>query len=157
MSTDVASNAPENLLRAFSATDYRVRVDGREFVVRPGRRHAQLDAALGDRPWAILTAHNPGARRVDEAGNRARHQRLLDTLAQRRLEAHPGVNRDPAGGWPDEPSVLIVDPGLEELDALAELFGQAAAVTGRSGDMARLRFYGKDWPRPLPEWAEGSG
>ncbi|WP_376696848.1 DUF3293 domain-containing protein [Wenzhouxiangella sp. EGI_FJ10305] len=153
MNTDVASQSPEELLQAFSATDYRVRVAGSDYVVRPGRQHEGVDEALARRPWAIITAFNPNARQVDDAVNEKQHRLLLDTLARLGLETYPAVNRDPGGEWPDEIAVLIVGADLSELDTLAEWFGQAAIVTGRAGEPARLRLFGEQWPQTLPDWA----
>lgn len=153
MHTDTAEQTPERLLQAFLATDYEARIDGRQYVLHPGRLHKSLDAALAGRPWAVVTAFNPRARLVDESANRKRHQDLLDTVAARGWEVHPAVNRDPCGTWPDEKALLIVDADLPELDGLAERFEQAAIVTGRTGEPAVLRLYGSQWPQTLPDWA----
>ena len=115
--------------------------------------HASLDAALGNRSWAVITAFNPHARQLDDASNRERQQNLLEILADRGLEIHPAVNRDPSAAWPDETAVLIVDIGVMDLDELARAFDQAAVVTGQAGEAARLRLYGDEWPPALPEWA----
>lgn len=153
MNTDAASNSPETLLQAFAATDYHVRVGGHEHVVRVGRSLHSLDTAVGHRPWAIVTACNPGARQLDRAHNRARHRKLLATVSERKLESHPAVNCDPAGEWPDEIALLIVGADLPALDALAEMFDQAAIVTGGSGRPVSLRLHGGSWPDALPQWA----
>lgn len=153
MNTDVSSHSPESLLQAFSAAEYRVRIAGREFVVRPGCRQRDLDTALGNRRWAIVTACNPQARRMADSDNRQRQQELCKAIGERGLETHPAVNRDPAGTWPDETSVLIVEGDLATLDSLAEAFGQAAIVTGGSAEVVKLRLYGRNWPDSLPEWA----
>lgn len=157
MNTEAASQSPEDLLQAFSATDYRVRVAGGDHVVRPGRRHPALDDAVAGRPWAVITAFNPNARQLDDADNAARHRRLLAAVDRLGLEAYPAVNRDPRGDWPDETALLIVDAGLDVLDALAAEFGQAAIVTAGTGRAARLRLYGSRWPLTLPEWAGRAG
>lgn len=157
MNTDITSHPPEDLLQAFSATDYRVRVDGTDYVVRPGRRHEALDDALNGRPWAIVTAFNPNARQLEDEANDRRHRNLLDAVGRKGREAHPAVNRDPGGSWPDETAVLIVDADTDELDALAEEYGQAAIVTGRTGCPAMLRLYGDHWPKTLPDWARRAG
>lgn len=149
-----ASQTPEELLQAFAATEYRVRIAGGEHVLHPGRRHASLDAALGNRAWAVVTAFNPQARRLDEAGNRRRQQELLAALAHTGQETHPAVNRDPEAAWPDEIAVLIVEIGMADLDKLAREFDQAAVVTGRPGEPARLRLYGESWPQTMPQWAD---
>lgn len=153
MNTEAASQTPEDLLQAFSATDYQVRIAECGYVIRPGRRHPALDKALSGREWAIVTACNPKARQIDDAANTRRHRRLVEAAAGLGLEAHPAVNRDPGGDWPDEAALLLVAAGSAELDSLAGEFGQAAIVTGRAGQPALLRLYGSEWPLTLPEWA----
>lgn len=154
MHKHVANHSPEGLLQAFAATHYLARIDGSEYVIRAGRAHETLDAALAARPWAVLTAFNPRARRSDDETNLVRHRQLLDTVADRGWESHPAVNRDPEGIWPDETSLLVVDARPDALDAIAEAFDQAAIVTGRNSEPARLRLYGATWPQPLPCWAQ---
>jgi len=153
MNTDLASQSPESLLEAFAATEYRVRVAGADFHVRLGQSDQALDDALAARPWAIVTAHNPHASPLDAASNRRRHRHLIAAADRSGTETHPAVNVDPSGTWPDEPGVLIVGAGTEEVDSLAEAFGQAAIVTGGGHRPARLRLYGDRWPTPLPAWA----
>ncbi len=157
MDTDAVSNSPEKLLQAFAATDYRVRVDGHEYVVRIGRSLHGLDTAVGNRPWAIITACNPQALPLGSADNQARHRMLLEAARELDLAFHPAVNRDPGKDWPDETAVLIVEPDKHALDALAKRFGQAAVVTGGNGRPASLRLYGAGWPDALPEWAGRAG
>lgn len=154
MDSDFASTMPDGLLRAFATTEYRVHIGGRELVIQPGRRHDDLDDAVGQRDWAIVTAFNPQARRIDEDANGDRHRNLIEAVRSKGWEAHPAVNRDPSGHWPDELSLLIVEASPRDLDSLAESFGQAAIVTGHPGTPARLRLYGSGWPQPLPDWTE---
>lgn len=153
MNSDFASTSPESLLRAFANTDYRLRIGAGEYVVHPGCVHQSLDADLGNRRWAIVTAFNPQASRIDDTGNRRRHQQLIEAIRRRGWESRPAVNRDPDGRWPDEQALLIVDADPRDLDALARSLDQAAIVTGRPGAPARLRLYGRRWPETLPDWA----
>lgn len=157
MNTEVASQSPEELLQAFSATDYRVRVADCGYAIRPGRRHPALDRALAGRSWAIVTACNPNAQQLDNAANEERHRHLVEAVTRLGHETHPAVNRDPDGNWPDETALLVVDAGMEELDWVAGKFGQAAIVTGHAEQQARLRLYGNQWPLTVPEWAERAG
>jgi hypothetical protein len=154
MNTELASTSREALLRAFTNAEYRVVLGGETMSLRPGRAQPDLDAALGERTWAILTACNPGGERDSGEANHERQRRLHDIVAESGWPAHAGVNRDPDGEWPDEPSMLIVDAPMRELDALAGRFGQAAILAGAPGQPARLRLYGGGWPAPLPDWAE---
>jgi len=154
MTADLASTRWEELLQAFSGTDYRVSVTGEGVLtVRVGRRHEALDRMLVDRSWAIITAFNPGAEPRGSADNRARHQGLRERAEQAGWQCHPTINRDPSGRWPDEPGLLLV--GIEAAAAaeLAGQFGQAAFVSGRPGEIARLQLLGERWPDRLPAWA----
>jgi hypothetical protein len=135
---------PENADRiaaAFRAADYIVGTGDAACRVRIGRRHPALDERVGHRPWSIVTAFNPGARRRDDDANRA-----SDAALRRQLDAlAPAVlirctNRDPAGDWPDEPSWLFAPADADAADALAAAHGQAAIVFGRPGEPASLRF-----------------
>lgn len=153
MSTGIATNTPEALLHAFAQTDYRVRLDSGDWIVRVGRRHAWLDRALGGRAWTIITACNPGGRRGDDETNIRRHHRLIEHAAGAGFEAWPALNRDPTGHWPDEPGLLIAALDAAERVGLARKFGQAAVVFGIGGDIARLELHGPDWPHALPDWA----
>jgi len=157
MNTDVASQSPEVLLQAFTGTDYHVRVGDHDDVIRPGRRHPRLDEALRGHRWAVVTACNPNARQLGDIANEQRHRRLIDAVDQLGLEAHPAVNRDPDGHWPDEKGLLIVALKPHDLDKLAAQFGQAAVVTGSAKRPALLRLYGDHWPSTLPDWAGRAG
>lgn len=153
MTTVRTSTLPQDLLQAFAGTEYHVEVEGQLFVVRVGRRHPGLDAALNEREWTILTAFNPGGEAHDDTGN-AQHARELEARVHDRQWRHyPAVNRDPAAAWPDEPGLLVVEADPRSVDELARSFGQAATVAGQPGARACLRLYGSGWPQPLPHWA----
>lgn len=154
MSTQAVSARKKHLLDAFSQADYVAILASGSLPLQVGKKHPALDAAIDGRSWAILTACNPGAHRLDDRYNRRRHRQLLDELVRKALDSWPAINRDPAGGWPDEPSALIAGITLDQLDRLADRFGQAAALYGFPNDHARLRLYGPDWPSNLPDWTE---
>jgi hypothetical protein len=153
MPADIASTTPEGLLQAFAQTDYRVRLDADDVVVRVGCGHDRLDRSLDGRDWTIITAFNPGARPGDDGDNRRRHERLCDDARQSGFETRPSVNRDPSGRWPDEPGLLIVGLNADARAQLARRFDQAAVLIGRGGDIARLELHGPGWPESLPRWA----
>jgi hypothetical protein len=106
-------------------------------------RSAELDRLLarhGATSWAFVSAANPGSKRLSAAENRRRTHRLAAAIARRGWTRYRGTGIDPSGGWPEEPSYLVLDAPLEEVAALAARFGQAAIVHGTAGGRARLRW-----------------
>lgn len=130
----------QTLYQAFAAAEYNVNVDGQWRQIHVGHRHPQLDQALGQADWAIITACNPGGRRHPDAINRQAERDLHQAVTALDWSSFEALNRDPAGDWPDEPALLITAVGQDESCALARRFGQAAIVCARAGEPARLQF-----------------
>jgi len=68
--------------------------------------------------------------------NQRRHSALIQQLRN-----HPfaeGLNLDPSGQWPDEPSVLIGGISSKEAHALAEIWGQNAWLEADRKAIPRL-------------------
>lgn len=95
---------------------------------------ALLDAH-GARAGVLVTAWNPGGRRLPEAVNRRRAAQLAERL--RGLRALPGINGE--GRWREE-SLLVLTSAPKRVETLGRLFGQDAVVLLRRGVRARLRF-----------------
>lgn len=109
--------------------------------VRVGARSPALDAglaALGAASWAIVTADNPGSRRLPAGENRRRRRELAAALDRAGWRHLPACGLDPDGRWPPEPGWLVCGAPRGELIALAGRFGQAAILAGRVGEVARL-------------------
>ncbi|MGK7295165.1 MAG: DUF3293 domain-containing protein [Candidatus Wenzhouxiangella sp. M2_3B_020] len=139
------------LLAAFEATEYRVETPSGPRTVRIGARDEALDRLLDRRRWAIVTAHNPGGRCIDQDANRRAAERL--TARIRALEPDvmwPSRNHDPEGRWPDEPGWLFSPVSLADVDGLARGFGQAAVVVGGPDAPACLRVYSGGEPERVP-------
>jgi len=140
--TDQAATTRPELEAAFRATRYIVETPDGARIVGIGARHESIDALADGRAWCIITADNPGATRVGSAVNRRAWRALRDRLERR----HPALmlptrHVDPSGRWPDESGWLITFSRLQEIDALAAEFGQAAVVIGEPGQPSHLRFY----------------
>ncbi len=96
-----------------------------------------MDALLearGVSEGVLVTAWNPGRRRLPEGVNRRRAARLAERL--RGLPAVPGVNGE--ARWREES--LLVLAATRRVETLGRLFGQDAVVLLRRGRRARLRF-----------------
>lgn len=125
---------------AYRRAVYRVELSA-PVEVRVGARSPALDAALaalGVESWAIVTADNPGSRRLPAGENRRRRRELAAALDRAGWWHLPACGLDPDGRWPPEPGWLVGNAPLAALSELAGGFGQAAILSGRVGDEARL-------------------
>lgn len=131
----------ENLLDAYTHTDYRVR------LAAGGWATISVDQCLPpalvevarSRSWGFITAWHPQSTRVPRAQNRLAQRRLFDALralpATRAIHPGVGVGND---CW-REPSLWVVGPDVAALDVLAMRFGQLAYLHGVAKTPARLR------------------
>ncbi len=139
-------------LTAFLETEYRVWPVADTVTVKIGQTAPGLDWRLRHRPWAIVTPFNPGGLPVDREANLAALTAMCVRLNRDHgLELHPARNVDPSGRWPDESSILVVQPPAAVIHQIAREFGQLGAVTGGPGQPAKLWLYGTAWPSQLPE------
>ncbi|WP_342376358.1 DUF3293 domain-containing protein [Myxococcus stipitatus] len=136
----------ERLLGAYRATRYVIRphasTDGVEQVLRVGRLHPSLDAALaarGHREWAFLTAWNPGSRPRSKEENQRAQERLVSQLIAGGWGVAPAIGEAEDGSW-SEQSLFV--PGLPRADAerFGRAHGQVAVLVGRVGGPAELLF-----------------
>lgn len=105
------------------------------------------------RPFAIITAHNPGSRRLSDEENARRHRELERLLRGRGYDLAPSVNRSPEGDWVEE-GLAVLGIGLEEALDIGRRFGQNAIVYGQ-GERVALAWCegGLEWF--YPEEAQG--
>ncbi len=122
------------LIPAYQNTTYRVFIRGESIDIRIGRRQFRLDELLGGKPWAFISACNPGSVRTSD--NPERHRALLEKLVG--LEQHPGIGIPDQGDWPPEESVLVAGIVEPEAIRIGREFGQNAIVCGEGGKAARL-------------------
>jgi hypothetical protein len=141
MSTAAKLSMSDDLLHAFLNTDYLVEIDGHRLCVNVGKVNAELDLALNQRSWAILTAENPGAQKLDEKGNRSRRKALEHEVIQAGLKHYSSVHRAQGNNWDDEHGLMLLDPASAWLHGRASRFGQLGIVHGRPGQPAELWLY----------------
>ena len=120
-----AAEVPDPELRAaFLATSYGA--DTERFQLSERRQEAAHSPLFGcGERWAILTAWNPGAKRLTLAQNEARQAELQRALAGERW--HAGVNGE--GAWA-EPSLIVNGLPLQRALQLGRDFGQVAVLWG---------------------------
>lgn len=131
---------PESIRRAWTETDYRVRLPHGGYVsIWCGRPlPPQLLALLrrADDPWGYITAWNPAGVRLPLASNKTRQRRLRDELKADRHRFFAGIGVG-SNDW-REPSLFV--PGMThvQLDAMARRFGQLGVVRGTGAGVAEL-------------------
>ena len=130
----------ERLREAFRKTAYHVNLNTLSWatihvdVPLPD----ELMAVVGTRPWAFITAWNPGACRRSAQDNMGAQEALFSALHDQ-----PEVNIYPAIGvgrndWV-EPSLFVVGIETAVLDSLGRHHRQLAYVHGHADGVAHLR------------------
>ncbi len=131
---------PESIRRAWTETDYRVRLPHGGYVsIWCGRPlPSQLLALLrhADDPWGYITAWNPAGVRLLLATNKVRQRRLRDELKGDRHPRFGGIGVGP-NNW-REPSLFVPGITYTQLDAMARRFGQLGVVRGTGAQPAEL-------------------
>ncbi len=120
----------------YEAAEYCVEGPGGPVVLRVGRPSAAADRLLGRMgagSLSCITAFNPASKPLSPEENRARQARLARKVAEAGWRALPGVNRDPAGKWPEEETLCILDITPRRARALAREFGQCALLRAERG------------------------
>lgn len=135
-------NEEAALLRAYRETDYVVFAEP-PFTLRVDEANPallDLQETRGVRVSVYLTACNPGSQLLPEAENADRQARLRSTLVARAHPLYEGIGRHPGGGWPGEPSFLILGLELAEAVALGREWGQRAILSAGADAIPRLVF-----------------
>jgi hypothetical protein len=90
---------------------------------------------FNNRPYAIVTAHNPYSQKLSKEENEQRHEGLKVILQERGLEHSPSTGQSPDGSWCEE-GFIIFDISLEDALAIGKQFEQHAIVYGRGNRVA---------------------
>lgn len=133
------SRPTAELDRAYRATSYKV--FDPPLTIRIGAWHPDLDALLDDvgaGTWAFITACNPEGQ-VHSAEENLQLQEELE-LALQEYRLYKGEGIGDVGGWPPEPSVLVVGISPEKARQMAGQFRQWALLTGCRSEPAQLEW-----------------
>jgi hypothetical protein len=112
----------ETHYRVFTTPAFRLQIDV------PSAELAALHREHGVNCSAFVTAWNPFSRSHDDASNSARQDELRDGLRRQGREFVEGVGVHPSGGWPGEPSLLVLGLTLQDAEALGKRLEQNAIV-----------------------------
>jgi hypothetical protein len=136
----MGSIIPPATVRAYRQTHYRV-FGSVPAVLQVGVHCASLlrlyqlhhtDCA------AFVTACNPHGERLDTACNGQRQAALAQEIARRGCVACDGIGEHPGGGWPGEPSFLVLGMARSAAQALGSQFQQNAIVWAAADAIPQL-------------------
>jgi hypothetical protein len=91
---------------------------------------------FNNRPYAIITAHNPYSQKLSKEENDQRHEQLEKILQERGFEHHLSTGESPDGSWIEE-GFIIFDISLDDALTIGKRFEQHAIVYGQ-GNRAAL-------------------
>lgn len=131
---------PRDLITAYRAALYEVDA-GVTITLCVDRQSPLCDQVLrahNATKAALITAYNPRSRLTSGAHNAAAHAALRETAMQLNKAYLPSRARDPAGVWPVEPGLFILDIAERDARALADRFDQHAFIWIEIGGAATL-------------------
>ncbi len=140
---DSARDVDPDLVRAYRATIYRV-LGPPAFDLRVSEYSPALDAwqrGGGVTCSALLTAANPGSRRLSAQSNDERGRALRAQLQGRMVLATEHI--DPEGEWPVERGLLVAGLAPDEARNYARTWGQVAWLQMDAAAMPALLFGGR--------------
>jgi hypothetical protein len=128
------------LLQAYRETEYEVFAHP-PFTLRvdvASTPLVDLQRRRGVGGSAYVTACNPGSRLLPRRENATRHAALRRMVKARGWISLEGLGHHPDGGWPGEPSLLLLGPSREEAIALGQKWGQLAILWSGEDGIPRL-------------------
>lgn len=130
------STLAPSLVQAYRETEYRV-FGTDPFVITAGVASPELLALCHSHKVscaAFITSSNPFSQELAPHENQRRQDELAKEISQRGLKYLDGVGQHPTGGWPGEPSFLVLGLELEAAKSLGRSLEQNAIVwCGASG------------------------
>jgi hypothetical protein len=130
-----------DLISAYEAADYWVDFPAGRIILKIGQPCAGVDGFAGRSRLAIVTACNPFSEVLGDAENAERQALLIEAVEAAGLDWFHAAGVDPEEEWTPEPSLAILDPSDQQLDAWMEAFGQNAVVVAECGGRASLRLH----------------
>ena len=126
---------------AYQATTYRVFLPGGMCDLRldqPSETLRDWLETAGANEFAVLSAHNPGAKQLDQATNMSRQSLMEIELLEKGFEPYAGENEADTEDWPAEETCFVTDIGLPVAREIGAKYGQNAIVYGLADGGPRL-------------------
>jgi hypothetical protein len=128
---NVSVNAPQAFSQAYALALYKTPTLTFTLTNTPTQT-----ILFNNKPYSIITAHNPYSQKLSKEENEQRHKELENILQERKLEHHPSTGESPDGSWSEE-GFIIFDISLEDALAIGKRFEQHAILYGQ-GNRAAL-------------------
>jgi len=146
------------LAHAYLAADYRWELDGHWREIAIGQPAPELEARFPEaRAFGLISAWNPHSVIRPERANRVADEALQAALESSGFAHRPGFSAARNRSW-REPGWVVMGMPAEDLDALAQRFGQLGTLFWQRGHAVRLRLYHaqpRGWPgSPWVDWIE---
>lgn len=129
------------MLREYRASTYLVCLDASHWSsIHIGEALPEtLQTIVDGRAWAFITAWNPLSIQRSDAENTTAQRQLLTKIRSSAgfVELYPGVGIGTQGWY--EPSLFVIGPNLDTLDAIGNEHRQNAYVYGVGNDLPSLR------------------
>jgi hypothetical protein len=90
---------------------------------------------FNNKPYSIITAHNPYSQKLSKEENEQRHKQLETILQECGLEHDLSTGESPDGSWREE-GFIIFDISLDDALELGRHFEQHAIVYGQGNRVA---------------------
>ncbi len=122
---------PDELVAAYSATEYRVISDDHIFVLRIGKRSDELARKFvltGQDGATFITAENPFSQAASAEENAANQANLYRDLAATGAVIMEGAGQGKDPAWPAEASYLAIGIPREKACELGRKYRQNAIV-----------------------------
>ncbi len=129
------------LLEAYKRTEFIVDLPDRQTVICHGQRNSVIEQILSQhttKAGAIITAHNPGSRRLSDGENCERHRLLIADVEKQGFAYLTGRGIGEDHDWPAEESVFVIGTTHDQATALGKKCGQLAIVWIEIGKAAQI-------------------
>lgn len=121
---------PDQLIDVYRKTQYRI-LEPVNFILKIEEFSQELNQLFADRrvsSAAFITAWNPLSILTAVAENEEADQKLRQTLKDENIYFFDGIAEDPAGSWPNEPSLLALGLTLNKAIIIGKKYSQNAIV-----------------------------
>ncbi|MDR1075683.1 MAG: DUF3293 domain-containing protein [Xanthomonadaceae bacterium] len=149
-------NSLQALMESYASALYRVSLPQGEVGITPGRRAGRLEALFPAKRYAVITAFNPGSRRLPQEENQLANRVLRRRLDALNIAIFPSTASDSEERWL-EPGWLATDLDRPAVDALARRFGQTGVLFWEHSQPVRLRMYLPPVAHVRMPWVEWAG
>ena len=128
--TDLKTDIPESLLRAYKSTNFEVHADP-DFILKIGEFSPELKNLFSKVNYStgcFITAYNPKSVELPNAENKILQNALYKEFKRSEYHVVNGLGSDPTDQWEGEPSFFVMGISLPEAKIFGRKYRQNAIV-----------------------------